>query len=182
VQVSRAAPISAIPAHSPSHGSEGCDWPGGPSVAAGLARRSRLRRVRDEEAALPNPAVDVYQGGAAARRRARRPRRPPALGGPGRRTPGLCQQRGAALGRIIGTAGKDDWAVFLGCPLSSSRPPRQWRSLRSRRMRSASPTIDPESTPTESAPMRKNGQGQDSRHDTNAHTVGVPGNQPARPR
>jgi hypothetical protein len=164
VQVSRAAPISAIPAHSPSHGSEGCDWPGGPSVAAGLARRSRLRRVRDEEAALPNPAVDVYQGGAAAR------------------TPGLCQQRGAALGRIIGTAGKDDWAVFLGCPLSSSRPPRQWRSLRSRRMRSASPTIDPESTPTESAPMRKNGQGQDSRHDTNAHTVGVPGNQPARPR
>ena len=33
VQVSRTAPISAIPVRSPSHGSEGCDWPGGPSVA-----------------------------------------------------------------------------------------------------------------------------------------------------
>jgi hypothetical protein len=34
VQVSRKAPISAIPVRSPSHGSEGCDCPGGPAVAS----------------------------------------------------------------------------------------------------------------------------------------------------
>ena len=33
MQVSRTAPISAIPVRSPSHGSEGSDWPGGPLVA-----------------------------------------------------------------------------------------------------------------------------------------------------
>ena len=33
VRVSRMAPISAIPVRSSSHGSEGCDWPGGPAFA-----------------------------------------------------------------------------------------------------------------------------------------------------
>ena len=57
VQVSRTAPISAIPVRSPSHGSEGCDGPADHRLLAGLARRSRLRRVRDEEAAGSNPAT-----------------------------------------------------------------------------------------------------------------------------
>ena len=33
VQVSRTAPISAIPGRSPWQGPEGRDWPGGPAVA-----------------------------------------------------------------------------------------------------------------------------------------------------
>ena len=58
VPVSRTAPISAIPVRSPFHGSDGCDWPGRPSVAGRVgSRRSRLRRVRDEEAAGSNPAT-----------------------------------------------------------------------------------------------------------------------------
>ncbi len=57
VQVSRTAPISAIPVRSPSHGSEGCDGPADHRLLAGLARRSRIRRVRDEEAAGSNPVT-----------------------------------------------------------------------------------------------------------------------------
>ena len=57
MQVSCTAPISAIPVRSPSHGSEGCDGPADHRLLAGLARRSRLRRVRDEEAAGSNPAT-----------------------------------------------------------------------------------------------------------------------------
>jgi hypothetical protein len=54
--------------------------------------------------------------------------------------------------------------------LSSSRPPRLGRSLRSRRMRSTSPTLDPESTYQDSAPIEEDrgqagyGEGADSRH------------------
>ena len=40
-------------------------------------------------------------------------------------------------------------------PLSSSRPPRLRRFLRSRRMRSATPTLDPAATHMDSAPTRK---------------------------
>ena len=46
-------------------------------------------------------------------------------------------------------------AVFLGDSLSRSRPPRLGRSLRSRRMRSASPNLDPTATRQESAPVEE---------------------------
>jgi hypothetical protein len=57
VQVSCTAPISAIRVRSPSYGSEGCDGPADRRLLARLARRFRLRRVRDEEAAGSNPAT-----------------------------------------------------------------------------------------------------------------------------
>ena len=47
--------------------------------------------------------------------------------------------------------------------LSSSRPPRLGRSLRSRRMRSASPNLDPAPTHKGSAPTRKMGREQETR-------------------
>jgi len=56
---------------------------------------------------------------------------------------------------VIQTGGSA--AVFLVAQLSSSRPPRQWRSLRSRRTRSATPTIDPAATPQDSAPIKEDG-------------------------
>ena len=57
VQVSRTTPISAIPVRSLSHGPEGVTGPADHRMLACLARRSRLRRVRDEEAAGSNPAT-----------------------------------------------------------------------------------------------------------------------------
>ena len=57
MQVSRTAPISAIPVRSAPHGSEGVTGPADHRLLAGLARRSCLRRVRDEEAAGSNPAT-----------------------------------------------------------------------------------------------------------------------------
>lgn len=53
-------------------------------------------------------------------------------------------------------------AVFLAGPFSRSRLPRRGRSLRSRRMRSAPPNLDPAPTRQGSAPMRK--QGNYSQH------------------
>jgi hypothetical protein len=46
--------------------------------------------------------------------------------------------------------------------LSRSRPPRQGRSLQSRRMRSASPNLDPASTRQDPAPIEEEGEGPGS--------------------
>jgi hypothetical protein len=51
-----------------------------------------------------------------------------------------------------------DGAVFLGGSLSRSRPSCLGRSLRSRRMRSASPNLDTTSTRQESAPIEEDGE------------------------
>jgi hypothetical protein len=60
-------------------------------------------------------------------------------------------------------------AVFLVARLSRSRPPRLGRSLRSRRMRSASPNLDPASTHQESAPIEEDGAEQDPAEQGAAH-------------
>jgi len=52
-------------------------------------------------------------------------------------------------------------AIFLAARLSSSRPPRLGRSLRSRRMRSDSPTLDPEATHKGIGACENDGQDQD---------------------
>ena len=52
-------------------------------------------------------------------------------------------------------------AVFLAARLSRSRPPRLGRSLRSRRMRSAAPSPDPESTHLGLAPIEDDGVDQE---------------------
>jgi len=57
VQVSRTTPISAIPARSHHTARKGVTGPADHRLLAGLARRSRLRHVRDEEAAGSNPAT-----------------------------------------------------------------------------------------------------------------------------
>jgi hypothetical protein len=49
------------------------------------------------------------------------------------------------------------WPSSSAVPLSGSRPPRRGRSLRSRRMRSASPNLDPAATRPGSAPIEDDG-------------------------
>ena len=75
----------------------------------------------------------------------------PAHAGPNRT--GHADQS-ASLGEQAGAAQS---AVFLAARLSSSRPQRLARSLRSRRMRSASPTLDPESAHQGLAPIEEEG-------------------------
>ena len=53
-------------------------------------------------------------------------------------------------------------ARLLAASLSSSRPPRLGRSLRSRRMRSAPPILDPAATRPELAPIDEDGADQDT--------------------
>lgn len=57
MQVSRTTPISAIPVRSPPAARKGVTGPADYRMLAGLACRSRLRRVRDEEAAGSNPTT-----------------------------------------------------------------------------------------------------------------------------
>ncbi len=91
----------------------------------------------------------------AARAAGRRRRPASALGRPGRRAPApgvrtpQIGQPHPARSRVTHKA------VFLGVPLSRSRPPRLGRSLRSRRMRSASPNLDPAATHQDSAPIEE---------------------------
>ena len=78
---------------------------------------------------LPNLAIGIYQ---ERRLRRRWPGVSAGLrpwGGPGRRTPGHTTQ--AAVIKAARTACRParDAAIALGSRLSSSRPPRQWRSL-----------------------------------------------------
>jgi hypothetical protein len=63
--------------------------------------------------------------------------------------------------------------VNLGARLSSSRPPRLGRSLRSRRMRSASPTLDPESTHQGLAAIEDDGAEQEHEDGHLCQKVGV---------
>jgi len=77
-----------------------------------------------------------------------------ALGGPagGRPCLSTADQPGPPGAHLVLHA-----AVFLGVLVSSSRSARQERSLRSRGMRSATPTPDPPSSRTGPAPMTTTG-------------------------
>ena len=78
----------------------------------------------------------------------------PARAGP--RVQGVADQSGSP-GTKPGTV---RGAVSLGAPLSRSRSPRRGRSLRSRRMRSASPNLDPAPTCQGWAPVEDDGAEQ----------------------
>ena len=95
------------------------------------------------------------QGGTATRRRGPALASAFALGRPGRRAPALSHrhvvdQPGPSAQRAV-----LDGAVFLGDSLSRSRPPCLGRSVRSRRMRSASPNLDPTASRKDSAPIEE---------------------------
>lgn len=90
--------------------------------------------------------------------------------GPGVSAPGAEPWRGPARahagphlsGPQINSAHSANWpvlhgAVFLATRLSRSRTPRLGRSLRSRRIRSAAPTLDTESTHLGLAPIQDDG-------------------------
>ncbi len=113
-----------------------------------------LRRPVATAGALPNPAV-LDQGGTATRRRGPALASASALGRPGRRAPApshrhVVDQPGPSAQRAV-----LDGAVFLGDSLSRSRPPCLGRSLRSGRMRSASPNLDPTASRKDSAPIEE---------------------------
>ena len=144
-----AASLRGIPAHLRMAGQ-------GPTRRNGVLRRA-IRLVSCSQAeschiclikvAPPRAAASVPAAGLCVRdarpARARHRRAGPA------------DQPGSSV-MLSGTAR----AVFLGDPVSSSRPPRLGRSLRSRRTRSAPPTLDPATTHKDSAPTRKTGEDQ----------------------
>ena len=126
-----------------------------------------LRQLGSSSALIcPPPASDVDLGperlikAAPAAPLARRQRRAQPFPRPARRTPGhAC--RGSQIKMTLGVAGRvASQAIFLGFRVSSSRTTASRRSLRSRRTRSASPTIDPAATHKELAPTRKDGEEQ----------------------
>ena len=98
------------------------------------------------------------QGGALRAPRAGACARPLAFGGPGRRAPThalappLISHAHPARNPVLHSA------VFLGNPVSRSRPPCLGRSLRSRRMRSAAPNLDTPPARQGLAPRRKTGK------------------------
>jgi hypothetical protein len=98
------------------------------------------------------------QGGPAARHRWPTSAPGLSLGRPGRRAaahpPNRC--RSLPLFRRAGRYLRS--AVFLAARSSRSRPPRLGRTLRSRRMRSAPPTLDPLPTRSGSAPIEQDGR------------------------
>ncbi len=107
---------------------------------------------------MRRPAADF--GGPTRRRAARAAGPAPALslsfGWPGPRAPAQAQLAACQSGHPEGIAD----AAGPRLPrsrLSGSRPPRPGRSLRSRRMRSASPTPDPATTHPGPAPARMPG-------------------------
>src|SRR5436190_10422436 len=85
------------------------------------------------------------QGGALRAPRADASASASALGGPAERASGPAAQL-PVIRQAFGTRPVAGAAIFLGAPLSRSRPPRLGSSLRSRRMRSAAPTLDPAAT------------------------------------
>jgi hypothetical protein len=117
-----------------------------------------LSPVRPRSAKLPNlPLVGIKAAPAAPLARRQRPGSSLSRGPPGR-TPGHKPTEPQIQAVLTSRASAHDSAIFLGGPLSSSRPPRQGRSLRLRRTRSAPPTLDPMSTHKGSAPIEEEGR------------------------
>ncbi len=129
--------------------------------AVGAARRPGYLLPPEPCATAPRCRVEPYWIKAApAAPLARRKRRALPWGGPpGARRAAHWQRPQIKTARTARTPVQRK-AVFLAVQLSRSRPPRLGRSLRSRRMRSASPNLDAPATRQESALIEEDGAEQ----------------------